>query len=125
MANDMPGLADTTRAEVLRAAEEALARLAPALPPDAARLLRDLHAGVPTAELAAEPPEALAAAAASLFAFAQDRAPGTAKVRVLPPGPGTGPRAVAEIVTDDMPFLVDSVLSALALQGRAVASLLH
>ncbi|BDG74722.1 NAD-glutamate dehydrogenase [Roseomonas fluvialis] len=125
MANDMPGPADTTRAEVIRAAEEALARLAPALPPDAARLLRDLHAGVPTAELAAEPPEALAAAAASLFAFAQDRRPGTAKVRVLAPGPGTGPRAVAEIVTDDMPFLVDSVLAALALHGRAVASLLH
>ncbi|WP_198371079.1 hypothetical protein, partial [Roseomonas rosulenta] len=65
MANDMPGPGDTTRAEVLRAAGEALARLAPALPPDAARLLRDLHAAVPTAELAAEPPEALAAAAAS------------------------------------------------------------
>ena len=125
MANDMPGPADTTRAEVLRAAEEALARLAPALPPDAARLLRDLHAAVPTAELAAEPPEALAAAAASLFGFAQDRTPGAAKVRVLPAGPGTGPRAVAEIVTDDMPFLVDSVLAALALHGRAVASLLH
>jgi glutamate dehydrogenase len=125
MANDMPGPADTTRAEVLRAAEEALARLAPALPPDAARLLRDLHAAVPTAELAAEPPEALAAAAASLFAFAQDRTPGAAKVRVLPAGPGTGPRPVAEIVTDDMPFLVDTVLAALALHGRAVASLLH
>ncbi len=125
MPNDMPGLADTTRAEVMRAADEALARLAPALPPDAAHLLRSLHAGVPTAELAAESPEALAAAAASLFAFAQQRAPGTAKVRVLPPGPGTGPRAVAEIVTDDMPFLVDSVLSALALHGRAVGSLLH
>ena len=125
MANDMPGPADTTRAEVQRAAEEALARLAPALPPDAARLLRDLHAAVPTAELAAEPPEALAAAAASLFGFAQDRTPGAAKVRVLPAGPGTGPRAVAEIVTDDMPFLVDSVLAALALHGRAVASLLH
>jgi glutamate dehydrogenase len=125
MANDMPGPADTTRAEVLRAAEEALARLAPALPPDAARLLADLHAAVPTAELAAEPPEALAAAAASLFAFAQDRTPGAAKVRVLPAGPGTGPRPVAEIVTDDMPFLVDTVLAALALHGRAVASLLH
>jgi glutamate dehydrogenase len=125
MANDMPGPADTTRAEVLRAAEEALARLAPALPHDAARLLADLHGAVPTAELATEPPEALAAAAASLFAFAQDRTPGAAKVRVLPAGPGTGPRPVAEIVTDDMPFLVDTVLAALALHGRAVASLLH
>jgi len=43
-------------------------RLAPGLPADAATLLRELHAAVPTAELAAEPPEALAAAAASLYA---------------------------------------------------------
>ena len=125
MADDNRAPVDTARQEVLRAAAEALARIAPGLPADAATLLRDLHAAVPTAELAAEPPEALAAAAASLFAFAAERAPGGAKVRVLPAGPGTGPRAVAEIVTDDMPFLVDSVLAALALHGRAVASLLH
>ncbi len=125
MADDVRALPDTTREEVLRAASEALTALAPALPPDAAELLRQLHAAVPTAELADTPPEALAAAAASLYGFATDRAPGTAKVRVLPAGPGTGPRPVAEIVTDDMPFLVDSVLAALALHGRAVASLLH
>jgi glutamate dehydrogenase len=125
MANDTAAPSDTTREEVLRAAGEALAALAPDLPPDAAHLLRALHAAVPTAELAATPPEALAAAAASLFAFARDRTPGTAKVRVLPAGPATGPRPVAEIVTDDMPFLVDSVLAALALHGRSVASLLH
>ena len=125
MADDMPAEADTARAEVLRAAEEALARLAPTLPADASALLRHLHAAVPTAELAAESPEALAAAAASLFAFATERTPGAAKVRVLPPAGGTGPRAVAEIVNDDMPFLVDSVLAALALNGRAVTSLLH
>jgi glutamate dehydrogenase len=71
MANDTATLTDTTREEVLRAAAEALATLAPGLPADAAALLRDLHAAVPTAELAAMPPEALARAAASLFAFAQ------------------------------------------------------
>ncbi len=125
MADDIRALPDTTREEILRAAAEALAAQAPALRPDAAALLRALHAAVPTAELAATPPEAIAAAAASLYGFAADRAPGTAKVRILPPGPVTGARPVAEIVTDDMPFLVDSVLAALALHGRAVASLLH
>ncbi|MEO3475595.1 NAD-glutamate dehydrogenase domain-containing protein [Roseomonas sp. CAU 1739] len=125
MADDARALPDTTREEVLRAAAEALAAQAPALPADATDLLRALHAAVPTAELAATPPEALATAAASLYGFAADRAPGTAKVRILPAGPGSGPRPVAEIVTDDMPFLVDTVLSALALHGRAVASLLH
>jgi glutamate dehydrogenase len=125
MADDIRALPDTTRAEVLRAAADALAAQAPALPPDSVTLLRALHAAVPTAELAATPPESLAAAAASLYGFAADRAPGTAKVRILPAGPGTGARPVAEIVTDDMPFLVDTVLAALALHGRAVASLLH
>jgi glutamate dehydrogenase len=119
------GIEDTARRELLRAAEEALARLAPDLPPDAADLLRRLHEAVPTAELAEEPPEQVAAAAASLWSFAAERAPGTAKVRVLPPGPGRGPRAVVEIVTDDMPFLVDSVLATLALRGRSVQRLLH
>jgi glutamate dehydrogenase len=32
---------------------------------------------------------------------------------------------VAEIVTDDMPFLVDSALAALARQGRVVRQFLH
>ncbi|MBC4014529.1 NAD-glutamate dehydrogenase [Siccirubricoccus deserti] len=116
---------DTARRELLRVAEEALHRLAPDLPPDTVRLLHALHEGVPTAELATLPAEAVAGAAASLFAFARERPPGTARVRVLPPGPAQGPHAVAEIVTDDMPFLVDSALGALARQGRVVRQLLH
>ncbi len=116
---------DTARLELLRTAEEALRRLAPGLPPEAALLLRRLHAEVPAAELAATPPEAVAAAAASLFALAAIRPPGLALVRVLPPGPGRGPDAVAEIVTDDMPFLVDTALATLARQGRMVRQLLH
>ncbi|MBC9180178.1 NAD-glutamate dehydrogenase, partial [Pseudoroseomonas ludipueritiae] len=51
--------------------------------------------------------------------------PGEAKLRLLPPGPGQGGAALAEIVTDDMPFLVESVLAALALSGRAARRLLH
>ena len=117
--------ADGVRAELFRAAEAALTRLAPALPPAAADFLRRLHGAVPTAELAATPPEALAEAASSLFGFAQARRPGETRLRVLPPGPGRGATAVAEIVTDDMPFLVDSVLAALAVRGRVVRQLLH
>jgi glutamate dehydrogenase len=122
-------MGDTARQELLRTAAEALARLAPDLPPAALRLLHRLHEGVPTAELATIPAEAMAGAAASLFALAQERPPGRARVRVLPPGPGPGqaggPHAVAELVTDDMPFLVDSALGALARQGRVVKQLLH
>jgi glutamate dehydrogenase len=116
---------DGVRPQVLRAAEAALARLAPALPPAAAVLLHRLHAAVPTAELAATPPEDLAEAAASLFAFAAERRPRETRLRVLPPGPGRGAVAIAEIVTDDMPFLVDSAMAALTVSGRVVRQLLH
>jgi glutamate dehydrogenase len=122
-------MTEPARLELLRLAEEALRRLAPALPADAVVLLRRLHADVPTGELAALAPEAVAAATASLFALAQERPAGTARLRVLPPAAGLGgshgPDAVAEIITDDMPFLVDSALGALARQGRVVRQLLH
>ncbi|MGK7866936.1 NAD-glutamate dehydrogenase domain-containing protein [Falsiroseomonas sp. E2-1-a20] len=118
-------VSDGVRPQILRAAEAALARLAPALPPAAAALLHRLHAAVPTAELAATPPEALAEAAASLFAFAAERRPRETRLRLLPPGPGRGAVAVAEIVTDDMPFLVDSAMAALTVSGRVVRQLLH
>jgi glutamate dehydrogenase len=113
------------RAELLRMAAEALRRQAPALPEEAALLLRHLAAALPTAELAAEPAERLAAAAAGLYAHAAQRRPGEAKLRLLPPGPGQGGAALAEIVTDDMPFLVESVLAALTLSGRTARRLLH
>ena len=122
---DAPASEDGLRHGLLAAAEAALHRAAPALPPTAAELLRRLFAAVPTAELAATAPEALAEAAASLFAFAATRAPGEAKLRILPPGPGRGAAPVVEIVTDDMPFLVDSALGALARRGRVVRQLLH
>ncbi|MGG5820720.1 NAD-glutamate dehydrogenase [Falsiroseomonas sp. HW251] len=116
---------DGVRPGVLAAAEAALARAAPALPDAARDLLRRLFAAVPTEELAATPPESLAEAAASLFAFAATRRPRETKLRVLPPGPGRGAAPVVELVTDDMPFLVDSALAALARRGRTVRQLLH
>jgi glutamate dehydrogenase len=122
---DAPVPEDGVRPGVLAAAEAALRRIAPALPAAAAALLRRLYAAVPTAELAATPPETLAEAAASLFAFASHRRPREAKLRVLPPGPGRGALPVVELVTEDMPFLVDSALAALALRGRTVRQLLH
>jgi len=122
--NDAP-IADGVRPGVLAAAEAAQRRAAPALPAAAAELIRRLFAAVPTAELAAMPPESLADAAASLYGFAEARRPREAKVRVVPPGPGRGATPVVEIVTDDMPFLVDTALAALTRRGRTVRQLLH
>ncbi|HEY4254356.1 MAG TPA: NAD-glutamate dehydrogenase domain-containing protein [Roseomonas sp.] len=118
-------LRDTARTELLTAGAEALHRLAPDLPAAARALMERLHAAIPTPALATIPAEALAEAAASLFSLAAERRPGQTLIRVVPPGPGRGPRAVAEIVTDDMPFLVDSVLATLTLKGRVAERLLH
>ncbi len=74
-------------------------------------------------------PEDLVGAALSHRALAMDRLPGQTKVRVFTPsveqeGWATG-HTVIEIVTDDMPFLVDSVSAELDRQGRAVHLLVH
>ena len=117
---------DGMRAVLLAEAEAALARLAPSLPHTARALLHALGAAIPLAELAGMAPEALAEHAASLHALAETRRPGEAKLRLSPPGADRrGAGAVAEIVTDDMPFLVDSALAALTLSGRGVRRLLH
>jgi len=123
----LPG--DTMRAEMLHAAAGALTRAAPALPPNAAAFIGRLYAGLPTAELAHVTPEAMAAAAGSLWSLALQRQPGEVLIRVIGPGqassialPGV---AVAEVVTDDMPFLVDSAVAALTQAGHAVRQLLH
>ncbi|MEI7036935.1 NAD-glutamate dehydrogenase [Fulvimonas yonginensis] len=54
-------------------------------------------------------PAEWAALIASLLEFLQQRTPGTAKVRVLNPERGHAGRSLIEVVTDDMPFLVDTV----------------
>ena len=41
-------------------------------------------------------------------------------MRVTCPGSPAGPRAVTEIVTDDMPFLADSAMAALTRRGRVL-----
>ncbi len=111
---------DPVRAEALR---QAAAAMPPGLPPTAGALLAPLLAGLPLAELAATPPEQLAAMAASLHALAERRLPGQARIRVQPPG--RFPHPVAEIITDDMPFLVDSVLAAITRAGRHPRQVLH
>ena len=116
---------DTARMEVLAAGRAALQRLAPDLPPAAGTLMERLHAAIPTTELAGMPAEQIAEATAHLFALALDRQPGETRLRILAPGPGRGSRTVALVVTDDMPFLVDSVLAAMTLQSRAVERFLH
>ncbi|WP_283094282.1 NAD-glutamate dehydrogenase domain-containing protein [Sediminicoccus sp. KRV36] len=115
---EAPMPTDPVREEVLRSAAQGLPR-------EARLLLPALYAALPVTELASRPPEALREAAASLAALAAHRAPGEVKLRLMPPASGRGAHGVAEIICDDMPFLVDSVLAALTREGRVVREFLH
>ncbi|MGD0103514.1 MAG: phage capsid protein, partial [Rhodopila sp.] len=115
-----PG-SDTVRDEVVRSAVAALDFVAPALSAGVDLLLPRLHAAIPTPELARMSPEALAASTASLWSLAAQRGAGEALVRVTPRGAG----GIAEIVTDDMPYLVDSALAVLSRAGRVIHRVLH
>ncbi len=74
-------------------------------------------------------PADVAAIGRSVFDWAKDRKPRQSKVRVFNPKlQGDGwetPHTVIQIVTDDRPFLVDSVSSELAYQKLALEAIFH
>ena len=84
---------------------------------------------VPAEDLAERDPIDLAGAALSHRQLAASRPQGTANVRVFTPTVDefgwTSGHTVVEIVTDDMPFLVDSVTTELSRQDRGIHLLVH
>jgi glutamate dehydrogenase len=93
------------------------------------RFLDRYYRHVATEDLLARQPEDVLAAALSHRNLAQRRPVGTANVRVFTPsveehGWRTG-HTVLEIVTDDMPFLVDSVTSELGQEQRTLHLVVH
>jgi len=81
------------------------------------------------AELAGREEEQRAAMAASMSELSAGREGGRAAIRILNPtleaGGWTIRQTVVQVVTDDMPFLVDSVLGEVARQRLGVHQLLH
>lgn len=73
--------------------------------------------------------QALEGIALSLFDFVRRRTPGQAKVRAYTPNRNdhgwASSHSVVEIVNDDMPFLVDSVVAALNRRNLIVHLLIH
>ena len=80
-------------------------------------------------EAAGRDPAQLHAAARNIAELAGSREPGDAAVQVLNPTMDTvgysGRHTIVHAVTDDMPFLVDSVLGEVNRHGRTVHLLLH
>ncbi|HKX10586.1 MAG TPA: NAD-glutamate dehydrogenase domain-containing protein, partial [Stellaceae bacterium] len=113
--------------------EGVLGRVTERCPPDRApaiqRFVNQFYGHVPPEDVVPRGADDLYGAALSLWQFAQERAPGRAKLRAFNPrldaeGWRAG-RTVIEIVNDDMPFLVDSVTAALNGLGLTVHLVIH
>ncbi|GAA3814245.1 NAD-glutamate dehydrogenase [Streptomyces chiangmaiensis] len=80
-------------------------------------------------DLADRDPVDVFGAAISHYRLAETRPQGTASVRVHTPtveeNGWTCSHSVVEVVTDDMPFLVDSVTNELSRQGRGIHVVIH
>jgi glutamate dehydrogenase len=104
------------------------------LAPEASRTQAEAFAGAFYARLMAEelalrPAREWAAIALSVLAFAGERAPGQARVRVFNPEVArdgyAGAHTVAYIANDDMPFIVDSVGMVLNQIGLGLHGIVH
>ncbi|MDP9127137.1 MAG: NAD-glutamate dehydrogenase [Pseudomonadota bacterium] len=88
-----------------------------------------LYANVMTADLAAFDNSERARIAGSIWGLAKQRRPGVLNLRLFNPSPETHgwtvDHTVIEMVNDDMPFLVDSVTSALQKRGLTVHLVIH
>ena len=84
---------------------------------------------MPPADIASSSAEELFGTSASFWDFAQKRRPGEPLIRVFNPREDAhgwnSPHTVIEVVTDDMPFLVDSLTAELNYQGLIVHLVIH
>ncbi len=102
--------------------------------PDARRaqgesFIRQYYRWVPPGDLSDRTRSDLYGAALSMWDLAQDRASGEVKVNVYNPDPGRdgweSPHTVIEVVSDDMPFIVDSVTMDLARRSYGIDLVIH
>ncbi|HEU4664209.1 MAG TPA: NAD-glutamate dehydrogenase domain-containing protein [Dokdonella sp.] len=93
---------------------------------DAQSFAREFLRRIPADEIAERPAAEWSALAQSAFEFMRERRTGAARVRVSNPAVGMGrTRTIVDVVTDDMPFLVDSVGMALTASGHTVHAVVH
>ena len=97
--------------------------------PQVEEFVRQYYAWITAEDLADRSPIDLYGTAVGHWTFARQRTPGEAKVRVYNPQfdehGWQSTHTVIEIVTDDMPFLVDSTRMAINREGYAIHLMLH
>ncbi|HWD76355.1 MAG TPA: NAD-glutamate dehydrogenase [Solirubrobacteraceae bacterium] len=91
--------------------------------------VRQYYHWVPAKDLADRAPSNLCGAVVSHWRTARTRGPGETKVRVYNPDPErdgwASPYTVLDIVSDDMPFIVDSVTMELSRLGFGIELIIH
>ncbi|AUI57048.1 NAD-glutamate dehydrogenase [Amycolatopsis sp. BJA-103] len=102
---------------------------AAAYAPEIGDLIRLYYRHIPAEEILGDDPVDLVGAVRSHLHLAKDRMPGRPAVRLLnPTGPEDGwtrEATVVQVVTDDMPYLVDSVAAEFARDGVQVQRIVH
>ncbi|WP_027946397.1 NAD-glutamate dehydrogenase [Amycolatopsis taiwanensis] len=97
--------------------------------PDIVDLIRLYYRHIPADEVVGDDPADLVGAVRSHLEFAAERVLGRPAVRLLNPTVAedgwTRDATVVQIVTDDMPYLVDSVTAQLARHGAQVQRMVH
>lgn len=126
----MPVRSDSRKAELIDAVRQLVRdRLPKPRAKIADRFVRLYYRHVPIGDIAVEPPPDLYGAALSLWQFGAERQRAEAKVRAYNPsydenGWHSG-HTVVEAITDNMPFLVDSVTAGLNELGLTVHRVMH
>jgi glutamate dehydrogenase len=126
----MPTQPEQAKSEVL---DRIMAMIRDRVPPEqvdqAESFTRQFYRRVDPADLQQRAVSDLYGAALAAWSFARQRLPGTAKVRVYSPRfeehGWRSVHSVVEIITDDMPFLVDSVSMELSRQGLVIHLPIH
>jgi glutamate dehydrogenase len=124
-------LQELSRADLLVQAAAIARRARPEADSDkaVAAFLEAYYRYVPVEDLLERRPPEVAGPALLHWSLGEQRLPGKAKVCVITPnvdehGWATG-HSVLQVVTDDMPFLVDSVTAAMARMQRPVYQVMH
>ncbi len=113
--------------------EAVLERIREELPEDEAALcepfVRQYYRWVPAEDLARRSEDELYGSGVAQWRLARIRRPGETNLRVLNPTVERdgfqSPRTVAQIVSDDMPFIVDSVTIELGREGHSIDLVIH
>ncbi len=109
--------------------ERARWRLGEASLPGIEAFLIQYFARVPLADVEGETPDALFGLAYSHFRLAAQRVAGRAKLRCYDPSVDEdgwrSEQSVLQVITDDMPFLVDSVAADLGARDLAIHRIIH